>query len=660
MAARSSAILLALVALGGAAGLVAASSKSTPGRGPSDAELTAIAGEIDARLRQSSGTVGSRAQTIAELQQVPSALGTNVETVRDMVKGKEIAFGVKKGQTIELGQVYKDGHETVLLRIPDSMTLSVPLSRVGQHLMVDSGKLVVAEVVQVTPPDAEIAQKLKGALSVSQEIDLSDLVDRLDKLGTAVRIELDGQPVVAGTRPMVTGATTREALLTSPMGNKVKVVGEVLPAQTSRNLGLLGGAVALALGGLGGALVLARRKSPDGAGAAAVALGSAPTGIVPAANPAGSGPRMTPTDAARLGVARTEISSTDVPLLGSGGSGSRLSTDARERSGATLQVGRFGRYKLVKQLGAGGMAEVYLATISGEAGFEKQVALKIMHANLATQEKVVDLFLDEARIVSRLTHPNIVQISDLGKDGTDYFIAMEFVDGWDLDKLVRAVRARGEFVPLRVGLTVLRKICDGLQAAHTAVDAEGKPLELVHRDVKAENVLVSRSGAVKVGDFGIAKANQQVHKTQLGELKGTAAYMAPEHRTGQAVDKRADIYGVGAIAYEVLTGNEVNLDLAMLAHLGREGWPHLPPPTSIRPDLPPELDAIVFKALAYDKDARYPTCESFEEALDAVASRLNLAASDKLVAQWVESVISSTPAASSGSTSAPGAAGGVA
>jgi serine/threonine protein kinase len=225
---------------------------------------------------------------------------------------------------------------------------------------------------------------------------------------------------------------------------------------------------------------------------------------------------------------------------------------------------------------------------------------------------------------------------------------------------VRAVRARGEKVPLRVGLTILRKICDGLHAAHTAMDVEGKPLELVHRDVKAENVLISRSGAVKVGDFGIAKANQQVHKTQLGELKGTAAYMAPEHRTGQAVDKRADIYGVGAIAYEVLTGNEVNLDLAMLAHLGREGWPHLPAPTTVRADLPPELDAIVFKALQYEKDARYSTCETFEEALEVVQSRHGLNASDKVVAQWVESVISSTPASTSGSSSAPGAAGFVA
>jgi hypothetical protein len=657
VAARSSALALALVGLGGAAGLVLASQTKAPGKGPSDAQLTAIAGEIDARLRATEGTVEARATTISELQTLPYTIGSDEATVRDQTS-KEIAFSVKKGQVIELGQVFKDGHQQVLLRLPASMTLAVPLDKPGKHLMVHKDTLMFGEVIQITPKDAQRAAELIGAVAVAQEVPLGDLVDKLDALGTAGRIELDGKPVIVGTRPSVPGATLAQADLTTQLGGDLqvvlKVVGEVLPPTTTRNVGLLGGAAALAVLALGGAALLWRRGLGAGAFAWSFSV------VVTSSDPARSAPRMTPTDVRQLGVAHTEMSpsSASVPMVGSSRpTGARLATDAREKSGASAQPGRFGRYKLVKALGAGGMAEVYLATVSGEAGFEKQVALKIMHASLSMQEKVVDLFLDEARIVSRLTHPNIVQISDLGKDGTDYFIAMEYIDGWDLDKLVRAVRARGEQVPLKVGLTILRKICDGLHAAHTAVDVEGKPLELVHRDVKAENVLISRSGAVKVGDFGIAKANQQVHKTQLGELKGTAAYMAPEHRTGQAVDKRADIYGVGAIAYEVLTGNEVNLDLAMLAHLGREGWPHLPAPTSVRTDLPLELDAIVFKALQYEKDARYPTCEAFEEALESVQSRLGLNASDKAVAQWVESVISNAPVASGASTSAPGAVG---
>jgi serine/threonine-protein kinase len=417
----------------------------------------------------------------------------------------------------------------------------------------------------------------------------------------------------------------------------------VLPARATRDTGFLAGAAACALLGLGTAVALARRG-----GAGAGESGGAVTGVVTPGGPAPSGgpvvitpgaggtpPRVSraedvPEEARALGSARTELG---------GSSASVASTAGAALAPAPVTPGRFGRYTLVRTLGAGGMAEVYLARAMGEAGFEKDVALKIMHKNLSTDPKVVDLFLDEARLVSRLAHPNIVQISDLGRSGDDYFIAMEYIDGWDLHRLVKACAAAGQHVPLRVGLTIVRKVCDGLHAAHTAHDAEGRPLELVHRDVKAENVLCSRAGAVKVGDFGIAKANQQLHKTQLGELKGTAAYMAPEHRTGQVVDRRADVYGVGAIAYEVLTGGEINLDLAMLAHLGRQGWPHLKPPSEVRPELPRELDAIVFKALAYDKEERWDSCAAFEEALEAVAEKHGLAASDKVVAQWVNEAI---------------------
>ncbi len=639
MAGRSSAALAAILGLGVGAGLFFASSKATPGRGPSGADLTAIAGEIDALLRESAASVRSRAQTIADLPSLASSVATDAATVRDQTQ-EELAFRVKPGETIEIGQVFSNGSPpAVLLRIPADMKYSPPLGEPGQHLMVDGSKLIVTEVVKVMP--RERAEELSGAIAVSQEIGLGGLVDRLDKLGTAARIELDGKPVIVGSRVPQAGSATSEASPQSPLGKRVKVVAEVSPATTTRSGGLLGAGALAALAGLAGAVVLSRRGAAGAASAASASAGNlaAPAGGVPSSvvhSAAGTG-----VSGAAAGLASTELAA-EAP---SGIRGRPLPRMSSELASGAAPLGSFGRYTLLKLLGSGGMAEVYLARSSGEAGFEKQVALKIMHANLSTQEKVVDLFLDEARIVSRLTHPNIVQISDLGRDGTDYFIAMELVDGWDLDKLVRAVRARSERVPLRVGLTILRKICDGLHAAHTAVDAEGKPLELVHRDVKSENVLLSRGGAVKVCDFGIAKANQQVHKTQLGELKGTAAYMAPEHRTGQAVDRRADVYGVGAIAYELLTGAEVNLDLAMLAHLGREGWPHLAAPTKVRSDLPPELDAIIFKALSYEREARYDTCEAFEEALDGVGTRYGLTASDKVVAQWVDAVIAASPAA---------------
>jgi serine/threonine-protein kinase len=287
------------------------------------------------------------------------------------------------------------------------------------------------------------------------------------------------------------------------------------------------------------------------------------------------------------------------------------------------------------------MAEVYLARASGEAGFEKLVALKVLHKELAAQPVVVEHFLDEARLASRLIHPNIVQIDDLGKAGDEYFIAMEYIDGADLDRLLASGRARGEPAPLRVALAILRKICDGLNAAHTATAADGKPLDLVHRDVKSANVFVAKNGVVKVGDFGIAKANveSRVTKTEVGMVKGTAAYMAPEHRVGQPIDKRADLYAVGAIAYELLTGQEVNLDLAVLADKGRQGWPHLPKPSQVRPELPAVLDEIVFRCLAYDKTDRYPDCGVLEEALEQVATAANCVAGDKVVAQWVEAAL---------------------
>jgi serine/threonine-protein kinase len=301
--------------------------------------------------------------------------------------------------------------------------------------------------------------------------------------------------------------------------------------------------------------------------------------------------------------------------------------------------GSFGRYQLVRKLGSGGMAEVYLARVVGEAGFVKDVALKIMHRSLIGLPEVVDHFLDEARLATRLNHPNIVQIIDLGRQGEDYFIAMEYVDGYDLDYILDGCQQRAIAVPPKVALAIARKICDGLHAAHTAVTAEGKPLDLVHRDVKAENVLISRKGEVKIADFGIAKANQRTRQTQLGMVKGTAAYMAPEHRAGKAVDRRADVYGVGAILYEMLAGSQVNLDLESLAHLGIEGWPHLQPLAGLRPDLPPGMDELVFHALRFDKDQRYASCAAFEEAIEAYTTEHSLVATDKALGQWLETQI---------------------
>jgi serine/threonine-protein kinase len=191
-------------------------------------------------------------------------------------------------------------------------------------------------------------------------------------------------------------------------------------------------------------------------------------------------------------------------------------------------------------------------------------------------------------------------------------------------------------VPVAVALGVLRKVCDGLHAAHTATDADGRAYNLVHRDVKSANVLVSRDGAVKIGDFGIVKAEQQVHKTSVGQAKGTAAFMAPEQRMGGKVDVRADVFGIGAMGYELLTGLEVNMDLVALLQKGVEGWPHLVLPSQARPgELPPELDGILFRALAFEADGRYPSAAAMEDDLAHVARSRGLVATDKEIAQWI-------------------------
>ena len=220
---------------------------------------------------------------------------------------------------------------------------------------------------------------------------------------------------------------------------------------------------------------------------------------------------------------------------------------------------------------------------------------------------------------------------------------MEYIEGADLDRLLSGCRSRGAQVPLDVAMAILRKICEGLHAAHTALNSDGRPLELVHRDVKSANVFVARNGAVKVGDFGIARANQltRVNRTEVGFVKGTAAYMSPEQRTGGAVDRRTDVYGVGAIAYELFAGTAVNLDLARIAHLGREGWPHLALPSSLRPFLPAGIDGMVFRALAFEPQDRFASGEELEDAIEELANAHGLAVGHRAVAQWVEAELAS-------------------
>ncbi len=214
-----------------------------------------------------------------------------------------------------------------------------------------------------------------------------------------------------------------------------------------------------------------------------------------------------------------------------------------------------GRYELIHRLAHGGMATVYLGRAKGKAGFEKVVAVKIIHPHLANEAEFVGMFLDEARIAARIHHPHVVEILDLGEDDGLYYMVMEFIEGENLAALVRALK--GERLPIPVILQLLADTLEGLGAAHELEDADGRPFQLVHRDVSPHNILINLDGWAKVGDFGIMKAAGKTSNTRTGELRGKLAYMSPEQARGGRIDHRTDLFAVGVIAWELLTGQRL-------------------------------------------------------------------------------------------------------
>jgi eukaryotic-like serine/threonine-protein kinase len=266
--------------------------------------------------------------------------------------------------------------------------------------------------------------------------------------------------------------------------------------------------------------------------------------------------------------------------------------------------------------------------------FQRLVAIKCMLPALVQDQQFTTMFVDEAKLASQLAHANVVQIYELGRINERLYIAMELINGRDLRHVIKVAKQQNKPVPLGFASYVVAKAAEGLDAAHRKAGIDGRPLNLVHRDVSPQNILVSYDGEVKVVDFGIAKAAKQVHFTVAGETKGTPAMMAPEQRVGEQVDVRADVYSVAAVGYELVTGQSVNLDLASLAHLGIENWPHLPQPSSLRAGLPVELDEILLRAMAYERERRPADCAALGALCEAVMKRHNLVASDKNLARW--------------------------
>jgi serine/threonine-protein kinase len=285
------------------------------------------------------------------------------------------------------------------------------------------------------------------------------------------------------------------------------------------------------------------------------------------------------------------------------------------------------------------MATVYLARADGPPGFQKLVALKRIHPHLAQERDYVDMFLDEARIASRITHPNVCSVFDFGEADGEYFIAMEYLVGEPLSRVHRRVVANAEqrssaLLPARMA-RIVAQACEGLHAAHQLKDVDGESLHVVHRDVSAENLFVTYDGTTQVVDFGIAHARQRVHHTEAGQVKGTFPYMAPEQMTAGGVDRRVDIWALGTVLWELLTlrrlfmrDTDVNTMYAVLSS-------EIRPPSEYRPEISPELDQIVLKALHRNPDERWQTAREMGKALRRALAKEQELIGPAEIADWM-------------------------
>jgi serine/threonine protein kinase len=291
--------------------------------------------------------------------------------------------------------------------------------------------------------------------------------------------------------------------------------------------------------------------------------------------------------------------------------------------------GSSGRYYPIAQLGRGGMSEVYLAIARGPAGFHKLVVIKRLLSGLVAEAHFLDMFLDEARLAARLNHPNIVQTNEVGFADEKYFIAMEYLDGQPLLKIVQ--RFLPQPLPVHVVLGIVANVCAGLHYAHTLADFSGTPLGIVHRDVSPHNIFVTYAGQVKIVDFGIAKATSRTTETETGILKGKIAYMSPEHIGGVELDGRSDVFSLGVVLYEALTGQRMwgspTRDVNIVKRLVTGEVPGSP--RLIVPDVPEDVDRICQRALAVNRDDRYASALEMQKDLEASIERLPQRASER-------------------------------
>jgi len=312
--------------------------------------------------------------------------------------------------------------------------------------------------------------------------------------------------------------------------------------------------------------------------------------------------------------------------------------------GATLEAvaglhsvgSRIGKFEIINRIAAGGMAELYVARTRAAHGFEKVVALKRIFPHFLEDEDFVEMFLHEARLAARLHHPNIAQVYEIGDDDGVYFFTMEYVLGQDLRRIIRAVRKGGGWLTLDQIITIVTQTAAGLHYAHEREGPGGKPLGIVHRDISPSNLLVSYDGGVKLVDFGIARAASRRQVTQAGTLKGKIPYMSPEQCRGEPLDRRSDIYSLGIILWELALCRQLWAGAADFSLVKRIATEDAPAPTAFLPNFPKDLEAIIMRALAHDRDERYATAQEFQVDLEEFARERKLALSSIGLGQFMQ------------------------
>ena len=302
---------------------------------------------------------------------------------------------------------------------------------------------------------------------------------------------------------------------------------------------------------------------------------------------------------------------------------------------------RIGSYELIRKIAAGGMAEIFLARQWGEAGFFRDIVIKRLFTHLAEHERQLRMFMDEARLLSQLAHPNIPQVYEVGYDEPHWYIAMEYVEGLTVADLWRLGAKAGEVMPMNVALAIIAQACEALHHAHERKDRAGRALRIVHRDVTPHNIMLTRDGVSKLMDFGIAATSAR-KDTEAGAVRGTFAYMAPEQVRGKPPDKRADVFALGVVLYELTTGTRLfrGSDIQIMTAVVEQD---VPAPSTRVPGYPADLEEIVRRALTRDRANRIPSASHLALYIEELAMRNGMLIGPRAVARYFSTVAPAEP-----------------